>query len=31
MLGRIIGEVIELKTVLSPGLWSILADRSQIE
>ena len=31
MLRRIIGERIELKTVLQPDLWSVKADPSQIE
>jgi two-component system cell cycle sensor histidine kinase/response regulator CckA len=31
MLERIIGEDIDLKTSLSPGLWSVKADRAQLE
>jgi signal transduction histidine kinase/CheY-like chemotaxis protein len=31
MLGRILGEDIQLHTNLDPGLWSVAADSSQIE
>jgi len=31
MLGRLIGEDIQITTVLQPGVWSIMADAGQIE
>jgi two-component system cell cycle sensor histidine kinase/response regulator CckA len=31
LLERALGEQIELRTAVEPGLWSVLADRSQLE
>jgi CheY-like chemotaxis protein/nitrogen-specific signal transduction histidine kinase len=31
LLERALGEQVELRTVVEPGLWSVLADRSQLE